>query len=67
MKLDDGKTLRPEEHSTILAALRHYQQGLQLNGDVPPQDVYDIATNSDAHSPLNTDQIDDLCERLNGG
>lgn len=62
------------EHSAILAALRFYQK--HLTGELrtiyntPHEkaytlDVRDIATNGGAHEPLDTEDIDNLCERIN--
>jgi hypothetical protein len=56
--------LNPAEHATVLAALRGYQIELQRLGTVP-SNLIDIATNCGAVTPLDDDQIDALCERLN--
>ena len=57
--------------STVLAALRYYQNdldGSRLSGDVDPEGALnDIATNSDDHAGLDAAEIDALCERLNFG
>lgn len=55
-----------EEHSTVLAALRFYQVYLDTNLGVVPPSVEDIATNGDEHSALDANDIDDLCEKING-
>jgi hypothetical protein len=54
------------ELATVLAALRHYQIGLRLNGGRPPQDVSDIAMDGGL-DPLDEEEIDSLCEELNTG
>jgi hypothetical protein len=57
--------------STVLAALRYYQNdldGSRLSSDVDPEGALnDIATNSAAHEGLSAFEIDELCERLNFG
>lgn len=53
--------LSPEELNTILAALRFYQS----DGAASAEDIDDLATNGGAASPLDSPQIDALCERLN--
>jgi hypothetical protein len=54
-----------EERDTILAALRLWQH--HLDGTTP--DFYgleEIRTNGDEHEGLDSDAIDELCERING-
>lgn len=53
MKLTD------RELATVLAALRYWQQDLAENPDGP------ISEHFESHSPLTSDEIDALCERLN--
>ena len=53
------------ELATVLAALRVYQQQLEMNGGAPPQDVEDIATNVFEFEPMPSEEIGELCERLN--
>ena len=48
------------ELATILAALRFWQEQ-----DAPPAHQYDIATDCGEFEPLDSDEIDALCERLN--
>ena len=57
--------MKGRELATVLAALRVYQQQLEMNGGAPPQDVEDIATNVFECEPMSVDEIDELCERLN--
>jgi hypothetical protein len=50
-----------EETATVLAALRYWQrEGLTSSGH-----EIDIASNGDTLEPMTTDEIDELCERLN--
>lgn len=61
-------SLTLEELSTVLAALRYYQeQGL----DVLVMDgngwIHELAICSGDVTSLDADAIDELCERLNGG
>lgn len=56
MKLTD------REVSTILAALRLYQQEANEGG---ADDFYAIASSLGEYQPLDNFEIDDLCERLN--
>jgi hypothetical protein len=54
--------LSDRELATVLAALRYWQDEMRP-GDVPlcyPEHFEDV-------TPLTTDEIDSLCERLNGG
>lgn len=53
----------PEERDTILAALRLWQEKVQV-GDVGGV-LLDIANNGGQHNGLDLEGIDDLCERLN--
>ena len=53
--------LSERELATVLAALRYWQQDLVANDEDPiSPDHFDQVT------PLTADEIDDLCERLNG-
>ena len=52
------------EQDTMLAALRYYQEALEA-GRVPGY-ILDIADDDGDDDSLDTDEIDDLCERLNG-
>lgn len=61
----EGVTMKNLQRDTILAALRIYQQQMELNGGVPPMDVDEIATNSGAHEPMTAKEIDSLCEEIN--
>lgn len=52
---------------TILAALRSFQLDVEVLGkfdNLDPQ-IQDLATNGGEHAPMNKDEIDDLCNRLN--
>lgn len=53
--------LTAEELATILAALRYWQRKGITAPDLPE---HDIATDCGMLRPLNTAQIDRLCERL---
>lgn len=59
------RPISPSELSTLLAALRYYQLGLER--DDLPGDILDIASEADTRHPLTDDQIDGLCEDLNCG
>jgi hypothetical protein len=57
-------TVTDEEHATILAALRAYQR--LLEDERPRLSMFhDIATNGGTVTPLDANQIDTLCERIN--
>ena len=53
------------EHSTVLAALRLYQELSHDGKGVSDSAIDDIASNSGKLEPLNAEEIDHLCERLN--
>jgi hypothetical protein len=56
------------ELATILAALRYHQaENLQICSDIADKAIKDIATNYGSLEPLNCDEIDRLCERINAG
>jgi hypothetical protein len=56
------------ELATILAALRYHQaENLQICCDIADKATKDIATNYDSLEPLNCDEVDRLCERINAG
>jgi hypothetical protein len=55
--------LTDRELTTVLAALRYWQQELAASGGKPPiRDHFE-----DGATPLTGEEIDDLCERLNLG
>lgn len=54
-----------EDINTILAALRFYQQQGQGEPSNRSSAIHDIATDCDEQVSLDSDGIDDLCERLN--
>jgi hypothetical protein len=57
-------TLNDSELATVLAALRHWQFDMEnRDGFEPENDL--IATNMDRLTPLDSDAIDLLCERIN--
>ena len=51
--------LTNHELATVLAALRLWQRSRH------PLDLEEIATDEGALDPLDTDEIDSLCERIN--
>lgn len=53
-----------EEHATIMAALRFYQEEEMCDPTNRSDDIHEIATNGDVTS-LDSKGIDDLCERIN--
>lgn len=53
------------ELATILASLRHWQRNNRQDATKSPE--YDVATNGDTLQPLGNVEIDELCERVNGG
>jgi hypothetical protein len=57
--------LNRREHATVLAALRHWQQTYRECLEELPE--WGIATDEGALEPLNPDEIDRLCARLNEG
>ena len=55
-----------DESSTVLAALRYYQENGQGDPDNRSDEIHEIATNGgEVMSSLDDDGIDDLCERIN--
>jgi hypothetical protein len=54
--------MNPRELNTVLAALRLWQSGVHH-----PLELETIATNDGESEPLDGEEIDALCERLNGG
>lgn len=54
--------LNPRELGTVLAALRYWQR-MGLASSFCPED--DIATGAGNLDPLDADEIDELCERIN--
>lgn len=54
--------LTNRELATVLAALRYRQQALAANGDEGARSEH-----FDDVTPLSVEEIDHLCERLNGG
>ena len=53
--------LTEQELATVLAALRLWQRYPNTSG------LMDIATNGGEFNPLNNNEIDALCQRLNNG
>lgn len=53
--------INEQELATILAALRTYQ-----GRAYPSNEILEIATDGGEHTPLSENDIDELCERLNG-
>lgn len=54
-----------QELSTILAALRYYQEENQGEPEERSDRIHAIATDDDNETSMNTDGIDALCERIN--
>ena len=50
------------EFATILAGLRHWQRTSLCDNDSPE---YDIATDGGTHEPLDADEIERLCKKMN--
>jgi hypothetical protein len=57
--------LTDQEHATILAALRFYQENGQGDPANRSLDIHEIATNGDDVISLDEKGIDELCEMLN--
>ena len=53
------------ELGTLLAALRFYQQAMRPGRRALPTWALEIATNGGEFDPLESDDIDELCEKLN--
>lgn len=57
-----------QEHATILAALRYWQeQGLADDPALRSDALHDIACPEDVLCSLNGEGVDELCEHLNEG
>lgn len=54
------------EQGTMLAALRHYQEFLRSGASAAPG-LLDIASNAGQLTPLSTQEIEVLCEKVNFG
>lgn len=61
MKID----ITSQELSTILAALRYYQEENQGEPDYRSDRIHAVATDDDTETSLDTDGIDELCIKLN--
>jgi len=57
--------LRPQDHATIMAALRFYQEKGMGDPANRSDAIHDLATNGDEVISLDAEGIDDLCERIN--
>ena len=69
-KKNDAIALRitRRQLATILAALRfHQDENLQAGGDIPDQSIREIATDGGSIKPLDFDEVEKLCEKLNLG
>lgn len=64
-RVPDDRELNSRELATVLAALRCYQQVLELAGGDIPSNLLDIADNFGHTEALDITEIDDLYERLN--
>lgn len=56
----------PAQLATMLAALRYYQQQGMCDEDNRPPEIEDIATDGGSVAALDEDEVDDLCQQLNG-
>ena len=66
----DKKTLAVNDRqlATILAALRFHQaENLQGGAGIPDRAIEEIATDGGRSTPLDFDEVEDLCHRLNTG
>lgn len=61
--MSEAFTLTNRQLATVLAALRWFQR----TDSAETSAENDIATNGGTLDALSIDEIDDLCERLNGG
>ena len=52
------------EYSTILAALRYWQESLDLGGGAIPQHLLDVVTDAGRYEQLTVEQIDALIDAL---
>ena len=57
--------LTPRQISTILGALRYWQNQGLVKSENQPEEIYQIASNCDTECPLDDEEIDALCEKLN--
>jgi hypothetical protein len=57
--------LNEREHATVLAALRLWQARRPDDADERWDALHDIAENGGEIEPLDADEIDALCERIN--
>lgn len=58
-------TLTGQEHATVLAALRFYQEKGQGDPANRSAALHEIATNADEVVSLDAEAIDALCEKIN--
>lgn len=56
-------TLTKAEHSTVLAALRYWEAGMEPRYN--PDGVFAIATDGGAHKPMTREEVMRLCQRIN--
>jgi hypothetical protein len=63
-KLQLTHNLSDRELATVLASLRWWQSHMEAWGRMP-LDHEEIATNLGEIDPLNAEEIDELCERIN--
>lgn len=61
-RVDDVKQLDARQVAAIMAGLRLYQ-----SVEVVPEDILSIATDGETLLPLESGEIDELCEELNNG
>lgn len=60
-----ARNLTPRELATMLAALRYWQY--KQTGEAPDDDFDDIASDGGTIIPLEPEEVDELCEKLNLG
>lgn len=58
-----------QDHATILAALRYWQQGLASGAvsEAEESEMWEIATDGGKHEVPDEFYLDELCEGINGG
>ena len=68
LKREFALVVDERELATILAALRfHQDENLRIGPDIPDQAIKDIVTDCGSFEPLDFDDVNRLCERINLG